>query len=323
VRALVLESPGTLALRQVSLPSSNGACLIRVVRAGICGTDLQMLEGYAEFQGTLGHEFVGVVESVGDRADAAWIGKRVVGEINIGCGRCGLCVTGIKEHCESRSVVGIRTHDGAFADYLALPAANLHEVPGTIDDDAAVFVEPTAAACRILEQVAVEPRARVAVLGDGRMGLLVAQVLRTVTADVTVLGRHDEKLRIAHALGLAARGSEDFSPNACFDIVVDVTGRPDGLRRATELVRPRGTVILKSTFHGESPPLATWPLVVNEVSLVGSRCGPFDRALDLLARNLIDVKPLIAEILPLEKYAMAFAEARRSLKVLFRIENRK
>ena len=315
VRALLIESPGRLALRDVPVPAIDGDCLIRIVRAGICGTDLQMLEGYAGFRGVLGHEFVGVVESVGTDADASWIGKRVVGEINIGCGRCGFCVAGIKEHCESRSVVGIRDHSGAFAEYLALPATNLHEVSAAIDDDTAVFVEPIAAACRILEQLEIEPRARTTVLGDGRMGLLVAQVLKTVTADVTIVGRHDEKLRVAESLGIETVRSENLSARARSDIVVDVTGRADGVRRAIELVKPRGTVILKSTFHGEAA-LATWPIVVDEVTLVGSRCGPFDRALDLLDRGVVDVKPLIACSVPLEDFSAAFDAARHALKVL-------
>ena len=318
MRALVLEQPGALALRDVAIPRESGECLIRVVRAGICGTDLQMLGGYAEFRGILGHEFSGVVESVGPGADARWIGKRVAGEINVGCGRCPSCVAGVKEHCDLRTVVGIRGRDGAFAEYLTLPAANLHEIPAAIDDDAAVFVEPVAAACRILEQVTIEPDARVAVLGDGRMGLIVAQVLKTVALDVTLLGRHDEKLKVARDLGLAARRPDAAppAPSARYDIVVDVTGREAGMYQALQLVRARGTVVLKSTFHGEAT-LAPWPIVVNEVTLIGSRCGPFARAIELLASGALDVRPLISRIVPLDEYQAAFAEARRSLKVLF------
>jgi threonine dehydrogenase-like Zn-dependent dehydrogenase len=317
MRALRLDSSG-LVLRDIDRPAFDDECLIRVVRAGICGTDLQMLEGYAEFRGTPGHEFVGVVEAVGNTRDRAWIGKRVVGEINVGCGRCRSCASGVKEHCETRTVVGIRGRDGAFADFLTLPAANLHEVPAAIDDDAAVFVEPTAAACRIFEQITVAPDARVAVLGDGRMALLVAQVLRTAASDVIVLGRHDAKLAVARALGLSARHSDEplTSPSARFDIVVDVTGRAEGMRRSIELVRPRGTVVLKSTFHGEAS-FPSWPLVVDEVTLVGSRCGPFARATELLASGAVDVRPLISNTLPLEDFEAAFAQARTRLKVLF------
>jgi threonine dehydrogenase-like Zn-dependent dehydrogenase len=316
MRALVITRPGIIELREVARPENAGECLIRVLRAGICGTDLQLLEGYAEFTGIPGHEFVGVVEHA-PAADGAWVGRRVVGEINVGCRRCDWCARGIKEHCANRNVVGIRQHDGAFAEYLSLPAVNLHAVPETMDDETAVFVEPVAAACRIFEQMTVDPQARVAIVGDGRMGLLVAQVLCTVAPDVTVFGRHDHKLAIALALGLSAERSDRPVPStARFDIVVDVTGRPDGLRRALELVKPRGTVVMKSTFHGEAP-VATWPVVVDEVTLVGSRCGPFRPALELLASGAVQVKPLISRITRLDDYESAFAEARRSLKVLF------
>lgn len=319
MRALVSDARGGLALRDVHVPRTDGECLVRVVRAGICGTDLQMLDGYAGFTGTLGHEFAGVVEEAADPADAAWVGTRVVGEINVGCGRCGWCRNGIKEHCEDRSVLGIRGRDGAFADYVTLPAANLHEVPAAVDDDAAIFVEPIAAAFRILEQVPLAAEDHAAVLGDGRMGLLVAQVLRTRTAHVTLVGRHDDKLAIAESLGITSRREDaGDAPRGRFDVVVEVTGRAAGLGRALDLVRPRGTVVMKSTFHGEAA-LPPWPIVVHEVSLVGSRCGPFAPALAALARGDISVRPLISHVAPLEDFAAAFARARSSLKVLFAI----
>ena len=299
-------------------PSRADECLIRVRRAGICGTDLQLLEGYADFAGVPGHEFVGVVETA-PVADAGWIGKRVVGEINIGCHHCEWCARGVREHCDNRSVVGIRQHDGAFAEYLSLPAENLHLVPDAVDDDTAVFAEPVAAACRIFEQMTIAPDARVAVVGDGRMGLLVAQVLKTAAADVTVLGRHEHKLAVARRLGLQAQLSEAPQPaRSRYDVVVDVTGRPEGLRRSLELVKPRGTVVMKSTFHGEAP-VTTWPVVVDEVTLLGSRCGPFRPALQLLASGAVQVKPLISRVARLEDHASAFAEARRALKVLFEV----
>jgi threonine dehydrogenase-like Zn-dependent dehydrogenase len=314
--ALVIDSSGALATRDVPVPVRDGECLIRVRRAGICGTDLQMLEGYAAFAGILGHEFVGVVERA-PAADAAWIGRRVVGDINIGCGQCGWCARGVKEHCDNRRVLGIRLQDGAFAEYLSLPAANLHAVPDAVDDDTAVFTEPVAAACRIFEQVAIDANAKVAIVGDGRMGLLVAQVLRTAAPRVTVFGRHDRKLAVARALGLTtAPAATDVPLPDRFDVVVDVTGRSEGLTRALAIVRPRGIVVLKSTFHGEAP-VTTWPIVVDEVTLVGSRCGPFQPALDLLASGAVQVKPLIDRVAPLTDYETAFAEARRSLKVLF------
>ena len=259
--------------------------------AGICGTDLQLLDGYAGFRGIPGHEFVGVVESAPE-PDRAWIGKRVVAEINIGCGQCDWCRRGVKEHCVSRTVVGIRGRGGAFAELVSVPAGNLHEIPDSIDDQTAVFVEPTAAACRVLEQIAIDRQARVAVLGDGRLGLLIAQVIATTGADVTVFGRHDEKLAIGTALGLTCRRVDaPIADERLFDIVIDATGRPEGLMRAVELAQPRGIVVMKSTFHGEAP-VASAPIVVNEVTLVGSRCGPFARALELLAAGAVRVQPL-------------------------------
>lgn len=316
MKALMIDRPGSIVLHDVPAPEGPGECRIRVRMAGICGTDLQLLEGYAGFNGIPGHEFVGVVEAAASADDAAWLGRRVVGEINIGCGRCEWCAAGVREHCVTRTVVGIRGHDGAFADLLCLPAGNLHDVPDSMDDETAVFVEPTAAACRVLEQVAIDDRSRAAVVGDGRLGLLVAQVLRTVTPDVTVFGRHVHKLQIARALRLTTRSADATIPGARFDVVVDATGRPEGMQRALELVRPRGTVVMKSTFHGESP-IPSWPIVVDEVTLVGSRCGPFRRAIELLASGAIKVKPLISRVAGLHEYESAFADARRALKVLF------
>ncbi|HET7219997.1 MAG TPA: alcohol dehydrogenase catalytic domain-containing protein [Vicinamibacterales bacterium] len=302
------------------MPAHSGECLIRVRMAGICGTDLQILEGYAEFEGIPGHEFVGVVEDA-PSADAAWLGKRVAGEINIGCGACDWCARGVKEHCTTRTVVGIRGRGGAFAEHVALPAANLHEIPAGMNDRTAVFIEPVAAACRIFEQVPLSRHARVAIVGDGRMGLLVAQVMRTVAADVTVFGKHDHKLAIARGLGLQTTASAGASRNGTFDVVVDVTGRPDGMTKAIELAKPLGTVVLKSTFHGEAA-VTSWPIVVHEKTLVGSRCGPFRPAIDLLASGAVQVEPLIARIARLEDHASAFADARRMMKVLFDVDGR-
>jgi alcohol dehydrogenase len=316
MRALLIEGAGVMRLADVPAPDYAGECLVRVRSAGICGTDLQILEGYAGFDGIPGHEFVGTVEAVSSPGDAKWIGRRVVGEINVGCGRCTWCASGEKEHCTNRSVVGIRNRGGAFAELISLPASNLHEVPDSIDDDAAVFVEPAAAACRILEQIHVRRSDRIAVLGDGRMGLLVAQVIGTAAPDVTVFGRHAHKLEVARSLGLAARQAEADGRDR-YDIVVDATGRPDGLARSLEMVRPRGTVVLKSTFHGEAL-LASWPIVVNEVVLVGSRCGPFRRALDLIASGAVQVHPLVSAVFPIAEWERAFAEARRGLKVILR-----
>jgi threonine dehydrogenase-like Zn-dependent dehydrogenase len=315
MKALVVHPGRAIALEDVAVPASASECLVRVSMAGICGTDLQILEGYAGFAGIPGHEFVGVVETA-PAADAHWVGKRVVGEINVGCGRCEWCRRNVKEHCTSRSVVGIRHRGGAFAEYVALPAENLHHVPDTIGDRSAVFVEPVAAACRIFEQMPVAAGSRIAIVGDGRMGLLVAQVVRTVAPDVTLFGRHEDKLAVARALGLTVAGPDEATTAHSFDIVVDVTGRPAGLTRALELVRPRGVVVLKSTFHGAAP-LESWPIVVDEVTLVGSRCGPFPPAIALLASGAIAVEPLIARVTTIEDHRSAFADARTALKVLF------
>lgn len=318
MQALVIERPGSIALQDVQPPGlSSGECLVRVRAAGICGTDLQLLQGYADFKGIPGHEFTGTVESVASSADASWIGKRVVGEINVGCGTCEWCAAGVREHCTNRTVLGIRGRNGAFAELLALPAANLHELPAEVDDPSAVFVEPVAACCRILEQVDIGPRTRVAVLGDGRMGLLAAQVIHTATAEVTVFGRHERKLAIARELGLAAAlsgGAPD--PVGRFDVVVDATGRPEGFQQALEYVRPRGVVVMKSTFHGEAA-IASWPIVVNEVTIVGSRCGPFPHAIALLASGAVRTAPIVSRVAALTDYESAFADARQSLKVLF------
>jgi alcohol dehydrogenase len=326
VRAVVLDSGGTLSLRDRPTPSARDECLIRVTSAGICGTDLEMLRGYAGFSGVPGHEFVGIVEDAAP-ADAAWIGRRVVGEITVGCGRCPGCGAAGRGHCDVRTVVGIRGRDGAFADYLSLPSSNLHNVPASLDDVTAVFVEPTAAACRIAEQVNIERGMRAAVVGAGRLGLLVAQVLREQGALVTIVGRSpstrapEGSLRagpsIAAALGFETADVESAMVSLArqFDLAVDATGAPAGFEAARALVRPRGTLVVKSTFHGETP-VSFSPLVVDEITVIGSRCGPFDRAIELLGAGRVDVKPLVAGTYALEQFAEAFDHARRGLKVI-------
>jgi threonine dehydrogenase-like Zn-dependent dehydrogenase len=314
MRALSLDSRGVVTLDDTPEPALPGECLVRVTLAGICGTDLHLLDGYAAFTGIPGHEFVGIVERA-PADEAQWVGKRIVGEINVGCGTCEWCARGVKEHCRTRTVVGIRGRSGAFAEYITLPPGNLHEVPGEIADAAAVFVEPVAAACRILEQLTLTPETRVAVIGDGRLGNLTAQVMRTRTPHVALLGRHARKMSIARALGIDARS---FNPrdDAPFEIVVEATGRREGLAQAIEIVEPRGTIVLKSTFHGEAKtPL--WPAVVHEVTIVGSRCGPFAPAIELLASGAVRTEPLVFETFALNQHEQAFAAARRELKVLF------
>ena len=285
--------------------------------AGICGSDLQLLDGYAGFQGVPGHEFVGVVEDVSVDSDGTWIGRRVVGEINVGCGICKWCRAETKEHCPARSVLGIKHRSGAFAEYLWLPAANLHALPEALDDMAGVFVEPTAAACQILTQTDMTSEDEVVVLGDGRMGLIVGQVLATTGAQITIAGKHQDKLEIARGLGLATTHVDALDGNRTADVVVDVTGRPNGLPTALRLVRPRGTIVLKSTFHGETT-IPLWPAVVDEVKVIGSRCGPFAPAIDHLTSGRVHTEPLVAGEFTLEDYETAFETARDQLKVLFR-----
>jgi threonine dehydrogenase-like Zn-dependent dehydrogenase len=306
---------GRLALREVEKPRPGpGEALLQVTLAGICGTDLEILKGYSGFRGILGHEFVGhVVEC----AEKKWVGKRVVGEINISCGECDLCLWGLGRHCSRRTVLGIANRDGAFAEYLVLPVVNLHEVPKSIPDEAAVFVEPLAAA-EILEQMTVLPATQVAVLGDGRLGLLVAQVLHQAKANVTVIGKHGWKLDLARSWGIKGTTAGDGQVrDRSFSVVVEATGSPTGLRDALRLVAPRGTVVMKSTFQ-EKAQFDSSKLVVDEITLLGSRCGNFSIALDLLARGQVKVGPLLSKTFPLEAGLEAFAYVKETpcLKVL-------
>jgi threonine dehydrogenase-like Zn-dependent dehydrogenase len=316
MRAVVLDADGTLTLHDRSKPRAENECIIRVIAAGICGTDLELLRGYAGFSGVPGHEFVGVVEDAGS-ADAQWIGRRVVGEITVGCGQCAGCLAAGRGHCDVRTVLGIRDRDGAFAEYLSLPSSNLHALPAGIDDVTAVFVEPAAAACRIVEQVRIEPGVDVAVVGAGRLGILVAQVLREQGARVTLIVRSQRRQTIAASLGFGTMAADSGSsdPARRFDVVVDATGRPSGFAAARALVRPCGTLVVKSTFHGETP-VAVSPLVVDEITVIGSRCGPFAAAIDLLAGGHLDVKPLVDAVLPLERFSEAFDRASEGQKVI-------
>jgi alcohol dehydrogenase len=317
MRAIVLNADGNLSLSDRPKPSAGDECLIRVLAAGICGTDLELLRGYARFSGVPGHEFVGIVEDAGP-AGSAWIGHRVAGEITVGCGRCAGCRVAGRGHCDVRTVAGIRGRDGAFAEYLTLPPDNLHAVPGGLDDMTAVFIEPTAAACRVVEQVRIEAGMGAAVVGAGRLGLLVAQVLRKDGAQVTVVVRGAAGQAVAAGLGFDISDVDSAAALArCFDVVVDATGNPGGFATASALVRPRGTLVIKSTFHGETPVLFS-PLVVDEITVIGSRCGPFPRAIELLSAGRIQVKPLIAGIYPFDQFAQAFERARRGLKVILR-----
>ncbi len=285
-------------------PSGQEA-LIRVRLAGVCNTDLELLRGYMDYRGVLGHEFVGEVVQA---ADDAWLGRRVVGDINAACYVCETCRAGRHTHCPNRTTLGIFERDGAFADYLLLPQANLYPVPANVPDEMAVFVEPLAAACEILEQIHIQPTDRVLVLGDGKLGLLVAAVLRLTGAQLTLIGRHEEKLAIARAWGVATALADDAAPAGQADIVVECTGSPAGFAAARQLLRPRGTLVLKSTYH-DPLTLDMSALVVDEIRVIGSRCGPFAPALRLLEAGLVDPTPLISARYPLEQGVEALAAA--------------
>lgn len=295
-------------------PRPPGFALIRLLCGGICNTDLELQRGYYGFSGTPGHEFVGeVVES----DDPNLRGRRVVGEINLCCGGCDWCKRGLGRHCPQRTVLGIVQHPGAFQEFLTLPERNLHIVPDSVPTEVAVFAEPLAAACEILDQVTIPCSSEVAVLGDGKLGLLVAQTLNVHGYKIHQFGRHQEKLRISEQAGVTTEVVRKDFPTAAYDWVVDATGSAEGLRQAVGMVRPRGTVILKSTLHGLVG-IDTAPVIVNEITLVGSRCGRFEPALDLLTRGLINVQSMIADRTKLADAPRAFDLAARkgTLKVL-------
>jgi threonine dehydrogenase-like Zn-dependent dehydrogenase len=288
--------------------------LVRVRLAGVCSTDLQILQGYMNFRGVPGHEFVGAV----CEGPAELTGKRVVGEINFACGACESCRRGLGRHCPTRRVLGILNADGSFAEYLLAPVVNLHVVPDEVADEEAVFTEPLAAAFEIIEQLHVQPKMEVVVVGDGKLGLLCAQVLHGAGARVTVVGKHPQKLELLRQVGIPTTLLSQWRPRQA-DVVVEATGSTAGLAFAMETVRPRGVLILKSTVV-QPHHLSLAPLVINEVAVLGSRCGPFPPALRALAQRKIAVAPLISKIFPLTEGAAAVRHAARPgiLKVLLR-----
>jgi len=301
--------------------------------AGICNTDIEILRGYHNFHGTLGHEFVGEVAEVRGVSAAAkkkWLGRRVCGEINVSCSAygfkpvCSFCKRRWKTHCARRTVLGIVNHDGAFAEYLALPVENLHIVPDNITDEQAVFVEPLAAACEILDQVNAKEFHSVAVFGDGKLAQLIARVLKTAVPRVVMYGKHSEKLAFARRAGIGTKkvrgNASDWKRSKdSFALLVEATGSPTGLAMALQMTEPRGTLVLKSTFHGAAP-VETWPIVVKEITVVGSRCGPFTKAIALLRSGEVDPAPLITQTFPLAEAAAAirFAQQPGVMKVLLR-----
>jgi threonine dehydrogenase-like Zn-dependent dehydrogenase len=336
MRALRYQN-GSLSVSDVPNPVADGEALVRVTLSGICNTDLEIARGYAGFEGTIGHEFVGVIEELphngavarplGRAHDSEPLltrglvpGARVVGEINAGCGACELCRAGDPRHCANRTVLGIVGRDGAHAELLKLPVANLLPVPENIPDEQAVFTEPLAAACGILERVPITDDTRVAVVGDGKLGLLCAQMLATTGAAVTLIGKHENKLAIAERCGIeTATVDAAEKRKGRFDVVVEASGSPSGFALAVNVLHPRGVLVLKSTFHGKTE-IEAAPLVVNEISVVGSRCGRFAPALELLRTGAIDVENLISEEFPLSSGVQAMKRAAEPgiLKVLLR-----
>ena len=316
--AVHLEN-GVVTTRTLPVPPRpEGFALLRLLAGGICHTDLELQRGYYAFAGTPGHEFVAEVVEAGTRA---LLGKRVVGEINLACTHCEWCRKGLGRHCPNRTVLGIVGHPGAFAEFFTLPERNLHVLPDEVPTSRAVFLEPLAAACEILDQVAIPPGATLAVLGDGKLGLLIALVLNAHGYRVHQFGHHAAKLAITARVGVVTEMATEMArgalPIAAYDWVVDATGSPEGLRSAIAMTRPRGTVILKSTVHG-TVAVDTAPIIVNELTLVGSRCGRFAAALPLLNHPLVRVEELIAARFPLSEAPQAFARAaeRGVLKVL-------
>lgn len=296
----------------------KGEALVRVKMAGICSTDLEILKGYMSFSGIPGHEFTGVVEACGD---PGLIGKRVVGEINCPCGECGMCRRGLGNHCTSRTVLGIQGRDGAFAEYLTLPQENLHLLPDSLSDEQGVFVEPVAAAFEILEQTEIDPEERLVVVGDGRLGMLAAQVLRSSGAAPTVIGHHPENLAILQKMGIDALPEKDAAGLEGADIVVDCSGSPSGFERCRRLVRPGGRIVLKSTSASKTE--INFPsLVVDEITLIGSRCGPFEPAIWALAGRNVDVSSMIQVVYPLDQGLEALEKASHPgiLKVLLKMD---
>lgn len=316
MKGLWLENNQLQILTDIPVPEvPPGEALVRVLRAGICNTDLELLRGYYPYRGILGHEFVGLVEQGPEHL----LNKRVVGEINAVCGHCRFCRRGLPTHCENRTVLGIVNRHGAFAEYLCLPIQNLHPVPENVPTDAATFTEPLAAALEIQQQVILSSSDRVLVVGDGKLGQLVAQTLALTGCELLVIGRHPEKLALLNARGIQT-ALVDAVKERAFDIVVECTGNPEGFAIARQALRPRGTLVLKSTYAGNLS-LDASSLVVDEITLIGSRCGPFPPALELLATAKVDVEPLIHAHYPLSQGLSAFeaAQGRGVLKVLLDI----
>jgi threonine dehydrogenase-like Zn-dependent dehydrogenase len=316
MKALRVEK-NKIAVRDIDLPERGQEAIVRVLLSGICNTDIEITRGYAGFKGTIGHEFVGIVE---DAPDGELVGQRVVGEINAGCGECELCRADDPRHCPKRTVLGIVGRDGAHAEFLRLPLTNLLPVPERIADEHAVFAEPLAAACGIMERTPVTKDKNVAVIGDGKLGLLCAQAMALTGAPVLLIGKHPEKLRIAERRGIETATAKNARKRKReFDVVVEASGSASAFDAAVGLLRPRGVLVLKSTFHGTTEINAA-TVVVDEISIIGSRCGRLAPALDLLRKGAIDVDSLISEEYPLRDGLLAMERAAKKgiLKVFLR-----
>lgn len=317
MRALIFQKKFRFKTDYPTPVHRQGEALIRITHAGICDTDLAIIEGYMGFKGVPGHEFIGIVEKSPSAPE--WEGERVTGEINIGCNRCEYCLSNLSNHCPNREVLGILNKDGAFAEYITLPIKNLHKIPDSISDEEGVFVEPLAAAFEILEQIKINHGDKICVLGDGKLGLLAAHVLSLRPAEITLAGHHPWKL----ALVSDKKIKTELAPlpyKKYFDVVVDCTGAASGIKEACELIKPRGKIIVKTTALKRDN-IDYNNLVIDEISLIGSRCGPFDKAIDALKNKTIEVSPLISNVFPLKEWEQAFGLVQQGgcLKVILRI----
>jgi threonine dehydrogenase-like Zn-dependent dehydrogenase len=301
----------------VPQPDEHGA-LVRVSMAGICNTDIEITRGYLGFRGVMGHEFIGIVEKAPENA-TDFINRRVVGEINYGCNTCDYCKAGLQKHCPSRTTLGIQGKDGIFAEYVTLPVSNLHVVPETVSNEEAIFIEPLAAAFEIQEQIEIKPKHTILVLGDGKLGLLCALALNLSGAQLTLAGKHDKKLNIAgnQQIQTVNVGTEALGKEKKYDIVVEATGSTEGFEAALRYIKPRGTIVLKSTI-ASSQKINLAPLVIDEITLIGSRCGPFETAIQALTQKRIDVRPLISGVYTMRDAKTVFEEAmkKENLKIL-------
>ena len=318
MKALVFDNELKIDNNYPKPSPKKGEALIKIKLAGLCNTDREITKGYMGFKGILGHEFVGIVEEI-NADDKSLLGKRVVGEINCGCGNCSYCFRNLQRHCPNRQTLGIFQKDGCFADYITLPLENIVEIPASVSDEVAVFAEPVAAALEILEQVHIKPADKIAVLGDGKLGLLIAFVLSTMQADLTLVGKHENKLEMASKQGIKTKLLETLEIKKDFDIVVDATGSVNGFETAVSLVKPRGILVLKSTVAADKP-LNLAPIVIDEITVVGSRCGQFKPALRLLAKEKFDIDALVSGVYSFENALEAFEvnKQKDTLKVLLK-----